>query len=197
MDISYQQINNRIKAFTENTTEAATEILANVSALPKSSIRKIKSSRCSSLRLSWNAVQYADGYQIFRSTSRKKGYTLIADTKKTSYSDNTVVPGRKYYYRIRAYARSRYNDIVYSPYSQVKNQTLKPEKAQIRSLKKKSSKTYLLSWRKVPGADGYEVFRQISGKKMGTVQTYQTNRHPETETFSRFKKRLLLPGTCL
>ena len=36
-------------------------------------------------------------------------------------------------------------------------------------------------------------FRQ----KMGTVQTYQTNRHPETETFSRFKKRLLLPGTCL
>lgn len=165
MDISYQQINNRIKAFTENTTEAATEILANVSALPKSSIRKIKSSRCSSLRLSWNAVQYADGYQIFRSTSRKKGYTLIADTKKTSYSDNTVVPGRKYYYRIRAYARSRYNDIVYSPYSQVKNQTLKPEKAQIRSLKKKSSKTYLLSWRKVPGADGYEVFRQISGKK--------------------------------
>ena len=65
MDISYQQINNRIKAFTENTTEAATEILANVSALPKSSIRKIKSSRCSSLRLSWNAVQYADGYQIF------------------------------------------------------------------------------------------------------------------------------------
>lgn len=48
MDISYQQINNRIKAFTENTTEAATEILANVSALPKSSIRKIKSSRCSS-----------------------------------------------------------------------------------------------------------------------------------------------------
>ena len=165
MDIGYQQINNRIKAFTENTTEAATEILANVSALPKSSIRKIKSSRCSSLRLSWNAVQYADGYQIFRSTSRKKGYTLIADTKKTSYSDNTVVPGRKYYYRIRAYARSRYNDIVYSPYSQVKNQTLKPEKAQIRSLKKKSSKTYLLSWRKVPGADGYEVFRQISGKK--------------------------------
>lgn len=165
MDISYQQINNRIKAFTENTTEAATEILANVSALPKSSIRKIKSSRCSSLRLSWNAVQYADGYQIFRSTSRKKGYTLIADTKKTSYSDNTVIPGRKYYYRIRAYARSRYNDIVYSPYSQVKNQTLKPEKAQIRSLKKKSSKTYLLSWRKVPGADGYEVFRQISGKK--------------------------------
>ena len=65
MDISYQQINNRIKAFTEITTEAATEILANVSALPKSSIRKIKSSRCSSLRLSWNAVQYADGYQIF------------------------------------------------------------------------------------------------------------------------------------
>ena len=99
----------------------------------------------------------ADGYQIFRSTSRKKGYTLIADTKKTSYSDNTVVPGRKYYYRIRAYARSRYNDIVYSPYSQVKNQTLKPEKAQIRSLKKKSSKTYLLSWRKVPGADGLSL----------------------------------------
>ena len=98
-------------------------------------------------------------------TELKKGYTLIADTKKTSYSDNTVVPGRKYYYRIRAYARSRYNDIVYSPYSQVKNQTLKPEKAQIHSLKKKSSKTYLLSWRKVPGADGYEVFRQISGKK--------------------------------
>jgi len=24
---------------------------------------------------------------------------------------------------------------------------------------------HFLSWRKVPGADGYEVFRQISGKK--------------------------------
>lgn len=165
MDISYQQINNRIKAFTENTTEAATEVLANVSALPKSSIRKIKSYRCSSLRLSWNAVQYADGYQIFRSTSKKKGYTLIANTKKTSYSDSTAVPGRKYYYRIRAYARSRYNGTVYSPYSQVKSQSLKPAKTQIRSLKKKSNKTYLLSWRKVTGVDGYEIFRQISGKK--------------------------------
>ncbi|MBV9470032.1 MAG: fibronectin type III domain-containing protein, partial [Abitibacteriaceae bacterium] len=57
------------------------------------------------ISLSWPAVSGATYYNIKRSTTAGSGYVKIAggvNTKTTSYTDNTVVPGVGYYYVVSA-----------------------------------------------------------------------------------------------
>ena len=59
------------------------------------------------LVLKWSAVPGADGYQIYRSTTGKRGsYQKIADKSGTSYTNTGLKHGATYYYAIRAYARN-------------------------------------------------------------------------------------------
>ena len=52
--------------------------------------------------LSWYAVDTATNYYVKRSTSSGPPYTIIAQTDSTSYTDNTVINGRTYYYVVSA-----------------------------------------------------------------------------------------------
>ena len=65
--------------------------------------------------LSWTASAGADDYHVFRCTGAAcLPTTQIAQTALTSYSDNTVVSGTTYNYRVRAH---RHSDNIYSSYS--------------------------------------------------------------------------------
>ncbi len=62
-----------------------------------------------SVRLSWNAVAAADlaGYTVLRSETSGSGYEIIArDLAATAFVDESVKPGRAYYYVVRAVDRS-------------------------------------------------------------------------------------------
>ena len=53
------------------------------------------------VNIQWDAVKYAEAYQVYRSTSSYSNFTLIADSiKATSYKDESELSG-KYYYRVR------------------------------------------------------------------------------------------------
>ena len=59
-----------------------------------------------SVRITWNAVSGATGYQIARSTKLDSGYKTLKTTssgKTASYTDKTARLGMQYYYRVRAY----------------------------------------------------------------------------------------------
>ena len=85
-------------------------------------------SKSKKVTLKYKASKTADGYEIERSTNKKKGFTAIKDVNKAktvTYVDknskkNVLKKGKTYYYRVRAY---KYNDDgskVYSKYSKVK-----------------------------------------------------------------------------
>lgn len=172
IDIGYSRnANIRIKAFTVNTAEPATVVLPNVSALTRPSVSQIQVQNCSALKISWETVDYAAGYNIYRSTSKNGKYQQIGSTAGTSWLDARTTPGKQYYYKISAYGQSRYHGTVYSALSAAKSKKLVPPKATIRSLKKKSKKTALLTWKKISGADGYEIYRKESGKKWKKLKT--------------------------
>jgi fibronectin type 3 domain-containing protein len=54
--------------------------------------------------LSWNAVNGAAGYRVYRGTTSGGPYTLLASPSSPGYTDNGVSNGSVYYYVVRAHA---------------------------------------------------------------------------------------------
>lgn len=94
----------------------------------KTSITKA-TSKSKKVTLTYKASKNADGYEVQRSTSKKKGFKVIKNvtkpttltfTDKYNKKSNPIKKGKTYYYRVRAY---RYNDDgskVYASFSTVK-----------------------------------------------------------------------------
>lgn len=93
-----------------------------VSATPTLSAPKLTAKRrnSSSINVSWNKVDGATYYQVYRATSEKGKYTLLStmDAKSTSKISKSLKTGRKYYYKVRAY-RWQNGKRVYSNFSKV------------------------------------------------------------------------------
>ena len=123
--------------------------------------------------LTWNAVEGATSYRIYRSTSKGSGYSLLGTTTATSYTNTGAKAGTTYYYRVKAC-----NDAGLSPYSnvvsgQVKTVTPKPAAPVVKIGNSASSGKPQLTWNAVSGATSYKVYRATSQKGtyslLGTV----------------------------
>ena len=69
-------------------------------------IEKVSKKNYNTLTISWNSVEGATGYRVYRSTSKNGEYKRVATlngSNKLSYSDTGLVCGRRYYYKVRAY----------------------------------------------------------------------------------------------
>lgn len=90
----------------------------------------LKSATASSgkVTLKWKKVSGAAGYQIYRSTKKNSGYTLVGSVSKGStvkYTDSTTTKGTTYYYKVRAYKLNEAGAYKYSSYSAKKKVTAK------------------------------------------------------------------------
>lgn len=59
--------------------------------------------------LSWNEVKGAQGYQIYRSKKKRKGYKkvdAIQGKSATSYASQRLKSGKRYYFKVRAYRKT-------------------------------------------------------------------------------------------
>ena len=180
----------RIKAFTTNTSDPVTNPDIITSTLKKPAIKSLSNSNYKKIKLTWKKVKNAKGYQIFRSTSKNGTYRSIASTSKLSYTDTKRTCGETYYYKIRAY-RTLNGGKAYSKYSKIKSIKAKPSKVTIKSVTSAGNKKYKLSWKKVSGATGYEIYRSTSKKKgfklvknikKGSTVSY-TNKVPQKKTY--------------
>ena len=112
--------------------------------------------------LTWNAVEGATSYRIYRSTSKGSGYSLLGTTTATSYTNTGAKAGTTYYYRVKAC-----NDAGLSPYSnivsgQVKTVTPKPAAPVVKIGHSSTSGKPMLTWNAVSGATSYKVYRATS-----------------------------------
>ena len=112
--------------------------------------------------LTWNAVEGATSYRIYRSTSKGSGYSLLGTTTATSYTNTGAKAGTTYYYRVKAC-----NDAGLSPYSnvvsgKVKSVTPKPSAPGVKIGHSASSGKPMLTWNAVSGATSYKVYRATS-----------------------------------
>lgn len=112
--------------------------------------------------LSWNAIDNADEYTLYRMNPSTKKWEYQATLKETSYRA-VVICGKSYTYTVRA-RKNRNGQIERGDYDK-KGITFKT-KLNTPALKKAVSKSYnsiMLSWEKVDGAQKYEVYRKMEG----------------------------------
>ena len=55
----------------------------------------------SKVRLTWDAGNGADRYEIYRSSSQTSGFEKIGETSETRFDDSTVVVGQHYWYKAK------------------------------------------------------------------------------------------------
>lgn len=84
---------------------------------------KVKAAK-KKVTVSWKKAANATGYQVYRSTKKKSGYTLVGTITKGStvkYVDKKAKAGTKYYYKVRAVGSNEAGIPIYSSYSTVKS----------------------------------------------------------------------------
>lgn len=82
----------KINNVKSETIEQKTPEQIIVPKLEETAKRKVK--------ITWNAEEGVNEYQIYRSTKANGTYKKIGTTKKLSYTDKNVTPGKVYYYFI-------------------------------------------------------------------------------------------------
>ena len=123
------------------------------------------------ITVKWDKVDGADGYQIYRATSKTGTYTLkktVTSGSTLSYTNTGLTTGKTYYYKVRAYkfvVGSDSCDKVYGSFSTVKSAKTVLDTPTIVSISPKYDRI-TVKWDKVDGADGYQVYRATS--KTGT-----------------------------
>lgn len=55
------------------------------------------------IKLSWSKAKDAQGYIVYRYNAKTRKYAVIANTKKTAYTDKKRTPGTVYRYLVKAY----------------------------------------------------------------------------------------------
>ena len=118
---------------------------------------KATSSTYNSIKLIWNKVASATGYEVWRSTDNKKFNKLITtkpgDT--LTYTDKSLITGKVYYYKVKA------TGITGAPLSNVVSTKPVPKKV-ILAVKSAGYNSTKVSWGKVGGASGYQIYRATS-----------------------------------
>lgn len=123
-------------------------------------------------KISWSKVDGAVSYNVFRAEGKENAYSLIQNTSSLNCLDTTAVPGKVYYYKVKALAKVSAAD---SAYSSAKYRTCHLA-APVASVSLNSSNKPVVSWNKVDGAVSYKLYRSTSqdGKYSLIKQTTST-----------------------
>lgn len=138
---------------------------------PGSVATKITMSSATKVKISWNKSANADGYVIYRATSKNGTYKKVADVKAdaVSYTDSGLTYGKTYYYKVKAYCKNG-DETLYSEDSSVISVKLTLGKTTLSSAANSSSGVEL-KWSKVAGATGYYVYRKADSGSYSKIKT--------------------------
>lgn len=116
----------------EETSEG--EKKETVIKVAKVSGLKVKAVSSKAIRLTWNKVKGATGYQVYRYNKAKGKYVLCCTTKKVSWQNSSLKANTNYSYKVRAY-KVKNNEKHFGAFSKVvKGKTKKTDQAKISTL---------------------------------------------------------------
>lgn len=134
---------------------------------------KATSNSYNSIKLTWNkTINGANGYAVYRSTSKDGKYTLrktITSKNTIEFTDTGLDTNTTYYYKVRAY-RMIADQKKYGSYSEIV--CAKPVLSKTTITVSSKSKKATIKWNKVLGASGYKVYSATSSN--GTYSLKKT-----------------------
>ena len=127
---------------------------------------KVKNANNNSVLISWNEVQYANKYEVYRSENKKK-WTKVKTTTDLSFTNTGLTYGKTYYYKVKAI------NAISNKTSSVVSGKATPNKMNIR-LYGVGTNNIKVAWDKV-NVTGYEIYRSEDNKKWTKVTTITKN----------------------
>ncbi len=146
-----------VPVFADDTTASA-----DTTVIKPAKVENIKVSKNSykSLKITWDAVSEAENYQVYRSTTGKTGsFVLKKTTTGTTYTNTGLTTGKTYYYKVRAV-----NSAGKGSFSAVKSNKVAPATVKVEKVSCPKDYQVKVTWNKVSGATGYQVYRSQKGK---------------------------------
>lgn len=122
------------------------------------------------LKLTWNAVDGANKYEIYRATSLGGTFAKYYTTTSTSFSNTSVVAGSTYYYQVRAI--SNLSSYATSAFSEIMSGTGHCASPTVKTSNDAKTGKIILTWNSIEGASKYIVYR--AGTKDGTYSKLYT-----------------------
>ena len=155
-------------ACNDTTSKASNTVVRTCDlARPAISLSNVESS--GKIRISWEAVEGAVEYKLYRATEKNGTYSLLKTTASTGMTNTGAKAGETYYYKVKAIAA---DSAANSAYSTVKYRTCDLPRPSITLSNVASSGKIRVTWEAVEGATGYEVYRAAS--KTGTYKLLKT-----------------------
>ncbi|MGM9536001.1 MAG: leucine-rich repeat protein [Intestinibacter sp.] len=126
-------------------------------------------STSSTITLSWDKVENATGYKIYKYNTTTNKYVLLKTTSDLSYVNTNLTSASSYKYRVRAYKEVNGSNL-YSDYTYLTTAT-NPLKPKV-SYSSRTTTSIKLKWSKVNRADGYKIY--VYDSSIGTYRLLDT-----------------------
>lgn len=121
---------------------------ANIPA-PENITVKLESD-CTAL-VSWDAVDGADSYRVFRKSGQAADYQYLCDVEESSYQDSGLIQGEVYSYKVKTLMENKLSDAAESAPVKL------PESPAITNIQIQDSTHLLVDW-KDTGAEKYRLY---------------------------------------
>ena len=139
--------------------------------LPQPTLKITVVSSTGKLKLSWNKVEGASKYELYRSTDGGKTYSLLTTATGTSVTNTSATAGNTYYYMVKAiHSKSGAS----SAFSSAVSGTCDLPRPTLKITVVSSNGKLKLNWNKVEGASKYELYRSTDGGKTYSLLTTTT-----------------------
>lgn len=165
---------------SETLMSDSSELVTYYTPLENPTISSVKSSSYNTLQIQWPVVVGAVGYQVYKSDAQDGEYQCIAeitDGATTTYKDETCETGKTYYYYLKA-CQSVNSESIWGEASAVVSGRTTPNGVSLSGATTESNTKVNLRWKKVSGAQGYEVYKD--GKLVKTIENADTLSWSET-----------------
>ena len=134
-----------------------------ISAVPAAPVVKAGNSATSGKpMLTWDAVDGATSYRVYRATSQNGPYRLLGSVTTTTYVNTGAKDGVTYYYMVTAVNDSGESAFSNTVSGQNKAVTSKPAAPVVKIGNSATSGKPMLTWNAVSGATSYKVYRATS-----------------------------------
>lgn len=148
----------------ENNFSSLSVSASESTKLSKTVIKGVLSSTAGSLKIKWNAVSNADGYDIYHCEEGSGKFVKVGTVgsgSDCSFVDKDLKACTVYGYRVKAFKNTE-GKVVYGESSKTFFTATKPSATKITSAVS-SSTVVRLNWKKVR-CSGYRIYRLVNGK---------------------------------
>jgi hypothetical protein len=137
----------------------------------------VGSATTSSLTVSWNSVEGATSYQLFRDSSPTGSFSYqVYDGSTTHYTDEGLVSGTTYYYKVRAMTGT-----TAGSFSAPESGVTVPSIPSGLNVGPSGPTSLAVSWDPVTGAESYQLYRDVSSSGPFAIQIYSGNMKKYTD----------------